>query len=230
MSDLIQQLIDKQIEESISVKQTLARSPQATRSIQQAAQRCVDVYRNNHKILIAGNGGSAADAQHMAAELSGRFNFDRPGIPAIALTANSSAVTAIGNDYGYHKIFSRQIQAFGQPGDLFLGISTSGNSQNVLEAVEQARISGLETIGLTGAAPSGLSEMCDICIQIPSVDTARIQECHILIVHLLCAAVEETLFGKDYRQADKRPSLHQVARDVESRTVNSEPALLRAAS
>ena len=230
MSDLIQQLIDKQIEESISVKQTLARSPHVISAIRQTAQRCVDVYCKNHKILIAGNGGSAADAQHMAAELSGRFNFDRPGIPAIALTSNSSAVTAIGNDYGYHKVFSRQIQAFGQPGDLFLGISTSGNSQNVLEAIDQSKISGLQTIGLTGAAPSAMSEMCDVCIQIPSVDTARVQECHILIVHLLCAAVEETLFGKEYRPVGKRQSLQQVARDVESRTINPEPVLLRAAS
>ena len=225
MSNLIQQLIDQQIEESISVKQTLARSPHVIRAIQQAAKRCVGVYRKNHKILIAGNGGSAADAQHMAAELSGRFNFDRPGIPAIALTANSSAVTAIGNDYGYHRIFSRQVQSFGQPGDLFLGISTSGNSKNVLEAVEQAKISGLETIGLTGAAPSELSKMCDVCIQIPSVDTARVQECHILIVHLLCAAVEETLFGHDYRQVEKSLSLQQAIRDTECRSINPEPTL-----
>lgn len=214
MSDIIQQLIDKQIEDSILVKQALAGSSQIMNVVREAAGRCISVYRNNRKILAAGNGGSAADAQHMVAELSGRFRFDRPGIPAIALTANSSAVTAISNDYGYHKVFSRQIQALGQPGDLFMALSTSGNSQNMLEAVEQARVSGLGTIGLTGAAPSELSKLCDICIQVPSLDTARVQECHILIIHLLCAAVEETLFGKEYGQLTNR-SQFPLARDPE---------------
>ena len=198
MESFIPQLINEQIAEAILVKQSLARSPEVMDVIGQAARRCVAVYERKRKLLIAGNGGSAADAQHMAAELSGRFGFDRPAIPAIALTTNSSAVTAISNDYGYDKIFSRQIQAYGQPGDLFVGLSTSGNSSNVVSAIEQCKISGVETIGLTGAAPSRMSETCDICIQIPSTCTARIQECHILIVHLLCAAVEESLFGEEF--------------------------------
>lgn len=209
MKNLIRRLIDEQLQEAILVKESLAHSPEVIEAIQQAARKCVEVYERGNKILIAGNGGSAADGQHMAAELSGRFNFDRPGIPAIALTANSSAVTAIGNDYGYDKIFSRQVQAYAQRGDLFIGISTSGNSQNVAEAIEQCQASGLETVGLTGAAESKMSAACDVCIRIPSTKTARIQECHILIVHLLCAAVEESLFGEQFgpaaaRTADRR--------------------------
>ena len=193
---LIKQLVDEQIAESVLVKQALADSPEAISAIREAARRCVAVYQRGNKILIAGNGGSAADAQHMAAELSGRFNFDRPGIPAIALTANSSAITAIANDYGYEKVFSRQTQAYGQPGDLLVGISTSGNSPNILTAIEQCQRQEMETIGLTGSAGGKMAEACDVCIQIPSKSTPRVQECHILVVHMLCAAVEEVLFGQ----------------------------------
>lgn len=195
MRNLIKQLISEQIAEAVSVKQALADSPEVLAAIQQAAQRCVAVYQRGNKILIAGNGGSAADAQHMAAELSGRFNFDRPGIPAIALTANSSAVTAIANDYGYEKVFSRQAQAYGQPGDLFVGISTSGNSKNILAAIEHCKANKMETVALTGMGGGKMAEICDVAIQIPSQSTPRVQECHILIVHMLCAAVEEVLFG-----------------------------------
>ena len=194
--------------ESVLVKQALADSPEAITAIQEAARRCVAVYQRGNKILIAGNGGSAADAQHMAAELSGRFNFDRPGIPAIALTANSSAVTSIANDYGYEKVFSRQTQAYGQPGDLLVGISTSGNSPNILMAIEQCQLQEMETIGLTGSAGGKMAAACDVCIQIPSESTPRVQECHILVVHMLCAAVEEVLFGQHEpvrRDRQKRP-------------------------
>ena len=224
MSNLIQQLINEQIEDSILVKQTLARSPHILDAVKAASELCVAVYRQNCKILIAGNGGSAADAQHMAAELSGRFNFDRPGIPAIALTANSSVVTAVGNDYSYAQVFSRQVQALGQANDLFLGISTSGNSSNVVEAAKQAKLSGLKTIGLTGTAQSKLSEICDVCVQVPSTNTARVQECHILIVHLLCGAVEETLFGESYGLLDRREV--PLAKDPELTQQGSVPALL----
>lgn len=197
MRSLIKQLINEQIAESVLVKQAIASSPETLSAIQQAAQKCVAVYQRGNKILIAGNGGSAADAQHMAAELSGRFNFDRPGIPAMALTANSSAMTAIANDYGYEKVFSRQVQAFSQRGDLFIGISTSGNSQNILTAVEECQQQGIESIGLTGISGGDMASACNICIRIPSKSTPRVQECHILIVHMLCAAVEEVLFGKN---------------------------------
>lgn len=196
MRSLIKQLINEQVAEAVDVKRRLASSPETIAAIQQAAQRCVAVYQRGNKILIAGNGGSAADAQHMAAELSGRFNFDRPGIPAIALTANTSAITAIANDYGYEKVFSRQAQAYGQPGDLFVGISTSGNSTNILAAMEHCRNNKIETISLTGLGGGKMAAASDVCIQIPSKSTPRVQECHILIVHMLCAAVEEVLFGE----------------------------------
>ncbi|MGB3298420.1 MAG: D-sedoheptulose 7-phosphate isomerase [Phormidesmis sp.] len=205
MKSLIKQLVDEQIAESVLVKQALASSPEVITAIQEAAQKCVAVYQRGNKILIAGNGGSAADAQHMAAELSGRFNFDRPGIPAIALTANSSAVTAIANDYGYEKVFSRQTEAYGQAGDLFIGISTSGNSKNILAAIAQCQAQNMETIGLTGSTGGQMAQACDVCIQIPSQSTPRVQECHILVVHLLCAAVEEVLFG-EYSGGNKTPS------------------------
>jgi D-sedoheptulose 7-phosphate isomerase len=195
MKSLVQQIIDNELKEAVVVKQALANSPAVIAAIQQAAQMCVAAYEGGHKILIAGNGGSAADAQHMAAELSGRFNFDRPGIPAIALTSNTSAVTAIANDYGYDRVFSRQVQAYGQPGDVFVGISTSGNSTNIVTAIDQCKTMGIETIGLTGALGGKMLAACDVCIQIPSERTARVQECHILIVHMLCAVVEESLFG-----------------------------------
>jgi len=202
MKSLIQKLINEQIAESVLVKQAIAQSPETILAIQQAAQKCVAVYQRGNKILIAGNGGSAADAQHMAAELSGRFNFDRPGIPAMALTANSSAITAIANDYGYEKVFSRQVQAFSKHGDLFVGISTSGNSSNILLAVEECQQQGVESIGLTGISGGKMAEVCDVCVRIPSKSTPRVQECHILIVHMLCAAVEEVLFGKQTSAED----------------------------
>lgn len=218
MKNFIQRLIKEQVAESVLVKQALADSPEAMTAIQRAAQKCVAVYQRGNKILIAGNGGSAADAQHMAAELSGRFNFDRPGIPAIALTANSSAITAIANDYGYEKVFSRQAQAYGVPGDLFVGISTSGNSKNILMAIDECQQQGMETIGLTGLAGGTMAQACDVCIQIPSKSTPRVQECHILIVHMLCAVVEEILFGQN---TDK-------SADTETQPAYSSPVLLSA--
>ncbi|MEM9947023.1 MAG: D-sedoheptulose 7-phosphate isomerase [Cyanobacteria bacterium P01_D01_bin.36] len=196
MTILVQQLVNEQVREAARIGQAMVESAPTVSAIQQAADRCVEIYKNGRKILVAGNGGSAADAQHMAAELSGRFNIDRPGLPAIALTANSSAVTAIGNDYGYDKVFSRQAQAQGQAGDLFIGISTSGNSGNLLAAIEECKAQGITTVGITGRSGGKMAEVCDICIRVPADSTARIQECHIVIVHILCAAVEESLFGE----------------------------------
>ena len=146
-------------------------------------------------MLFAGNGGSAADAQHLAGELVSRFGFDRPGIPAIALTTDTSILTAIGNDYGFERLFERQLQAQGVSGDVFVGISTSGNSGNVIRALQYARQAGIRTIGLTGAGGGKMKEWCDLCIEVPSVETPRIQEVHILIGHILCCITEEKLFG-----------------------------------
>ena len=153
-------------------------------------------YRTGHKALFFGNGGSAGDAQHLAAEFVGRYLRQRRPLPALALNANSSAVTAIGNDYGYEEVFARQMEALATPGDVAVAISTSGNSPNVIHAVLCARRLGLYTIGLTGASGGRLRELVDSLIAVPSDETPRIQECHILAGHALCDAVEEDLCGQ----------------------------------
>lgn len=149
--------------------------------------------KGGNKILIAGNGGSAADAQHFAAELVGRFLLERRGLPAIALTTDSSIMTSVGNDYDFDRIFSRQIEALGNSGDVFVGISTSGNSKNIIEAVKEAKIKGVKTIGLLGRDGGKLADMCDISIVIPYSKTARIQETHIMTIHLMCEVIEKEL-------------------------------------
>jgi len=195
MGNLIVSSIEENLKQSYEVKEKLLKDTQVKTEIQEVVERCIAVYRRGNKTLIAGNGGSASDSQHMAAELSGRFNFDRPGLPSIALTTNTSALTAISNDYGYDKIFSRQVQANGVEGDMFIGLSTSGNSLNILKAIEECQKKGIITVGLTGASGYKLAEVCDNCIMVPSESTPRIQEAHILIIHLICAVVEESLFG-----------------------------------
>ena len=154
--------------------------------------RCL---QSGNRLLLFGNGGSAADAQHLAAEFVGRFAVERAGLPAIALTTDSSILTAVGNDYGFEQIFARQIQALGRPGDVAVAISTSGNSANVLEGVKEARKRNLKTIGLSGKDGGALAQQADVAITIPSTSTARIQECHIAIGHLFCELVETELFG-----------------------------------
>jgi D-sedoheptulose 7-phosphate isomerase len=145
------------------------------------------------KLLIAGNGGSAADAQHIAAELTGRFQRERRPLPALALHANSSALTAIGNDYGYEHVFARELTAHARPGDVFLAISTSGNSKNILRAIEAARQNKMRVIGLTGESGGAMRTACDLCLRVPSKSTARIQEMHITIGHAICELLEEEL-------------------------------------
>ncbi|MBI3802382.1 MAG: D-sedoheptulose 7-phosphate isomerase [Nitrospirae bacterium] len=161
--------------------------------IAQAADWIVQSYRNGGKLILFGNGGSAGDAQHIAAELVGRFERERRALPAIALTTNSSTLTAIGNDYDYSKIFSRQVEAWAGPADVVIGISTSGNSSNVLEGIATAKAKGAKTIGLTGEKGGKLGSQVDLCLKVPSSSTARIQESHILIGHLLCLLVEQSL-------------------------------------
>jgi len=158
-----------------------------------AANALVSAYRAGHKALFFGNGGSAADAQHLAGEFLGRYLRERSPLPAVALSENASAVTAIANDYGFEHVFSRQLQALGVPGDVAIGISTSGNSQNVVEAIMCARKMGLYTIGLTGASGGRMRDLVDTLIAVPSGETPRIQECHILVGHALCDAVEQTM-------------------------------------
>jgi D-sedoheptulose 7-phosphate isomerase len=147
--------------------------------------------------LLAGNGGSAADAQHIAAEFVNRFNFDRHGLPAIALTTDTSVLTSIANDYSYDRIFARQLETLGNAGDVFIGISTSGNSRNIVEALKVCKKEEIVTIGLTGSSGGQMKDLCDICIQVPSDETPRIQEVHSLIGHIVCFIVEEELFGKN---------------------------------
>jgi D-sedoheptulose 7-phosphate isomerase len=188
----LQAVISQRIEASIAVKQRLLRH---TKICAEVAERIIRAFRRGNKVLIFGNGGSAADAQHIAAEFVGRYYLDRPALPAQALTENTSSLTAIGNDYAYDQIFSRQIEAFGQAGDVAIGISTSGNSRNVIEALRAAKPKDMVTVAMTGESGGQLKEEADYCICVPSRDTPRIQEAHILLGHVLSELVEQAIFG-----------------------------------
>ena len=163
-------------------------------TIQKAAEACVSCMNQKGKILLAGNGGSAADAQHIAGVFVSRFAFDRPGLSAFALTTDTSILTAVGNDYGYEKLFSRQVQSHGKAGDFFIGYSTSGKSPNILKAFEEARSLGLITIGMTGNRGGPMRELCDYLLEVPSSDTPKIQEGHLVLGHILCGLVESAIF------------------------------------
>ncbi len=160
-----------------------------------AARLVADALGRGNKVMFCGNGGSAADSQHLAAELVGRYRRNRPGWPALALTVDTSALTAIGNDFGFEAVFSRQVEALGRPGDVLIAISTSGRSPNVLRAVETARALGLKTVGFAGRDGGPLAALVDVALVVPSDDTARVQECHITLGHILCDLVEEALLG-----------------------------------
>lgn len=162
--------------------------------VEAAAQACVNAMSNGRKVLLAGNGGSAADAQHIAGEFVSRFAFDRPGLPAIALTTDTSILTAIGNDYGYVKLFARQVQAHAQSGDIFIAYSTSGKSPNVIAALQEANNRGVVCIGMTGNRGGPMKELCDHYLDVPSADTPKIQEGHAVLGHILCGLVERALF------------------------------------
>jgi len=181
--------------ESAAVKQAVAES--AAEAVARAAALCIASLQAGGKILLFGNGGSASDAQHIAAELTGRLSRERPALPAIALTANTSDLTAIGNDYGFDHVFTRLVQAHARPGDVAVALSTSGNSPNVLAAVKEARERGLTTVGLVGKDGGKLAPLVDCAVVVPSQDTQRIQECHITIGHALCELVDEALFPRE---------------------------------
>lgn len=191
VSDLAVLLRDG-IAESIKTKQALLEA-QYMEAIAAVAGVLVSAYQKNQKLVIFGNGGSAADAQHIAAELVGRYRMERRALQAESLTVNTSILTAIANDYSYETIFSRQIEAIGRLGDAAMGISTSGNSPNVLRGIETARGLGMITIGLTGRRGGKLKTMADYCICVPSDETARIQECHIMLGHLWCDVIERSV-------------------------------------
>ncbi len=194
-----EQRIGKLIEASIATKQSLLERVDILTTVAKASEILVSALRQGNKVLLFGNGGSAADAQHIAAELVGRFAFDRPALPALALSVNSSCVTAIGNDYGFEKVFSRQLEALARSGDVAIGISTSGNSPNVLWAMSTAKKIGLHTIALTGSTGGKLKAAVDHCICVPSNETPRIQECHILIGHIVSELVEREIFHEEGR-------------------------------
>ena len=188
---MMEKIVEQIFSESIAVKQeTLKKNlPQ----IVDAAGIIIKALENQHKILLCGNGGSAADSQHIAAEFVGRFQKERKAWPAIALTTDTSALTALGNDYSFDIVFSRQLEALGQKGDVLIAISTSGNSKNVLEAVKKAKILGIQTVGVTGGSGGQLASLCDVAIVAASPQTARIQESHLCIFHAICELVENAL-------------------------------------
>ncbi|HHD75952.1 MAG TPA: D-sedoheptulose 7-phosphate isomerase [Campylobacterales bacterium] len=163
------------------------------KDLEKASSIAVETLRRGNKILFCGNGGSAADAQHIAAELSGRYKTERKGLPGIALTTNTSSLTAIGNDYGYDRIFDRQTEAFANEGDLLIGISTSGNSENVISALKLAKEIGCQTVGFSGRDGGKMNEVCDVNLIVPSDDTPRIQEMHILFGHTICQVIDDEL-------------------------------------
>lgn len=182
------------IRESASVLNLMADDSALLATLEAAVSQCVATLRAGGKILFMGNGGSAADAQHLAGELVSRFEFDRPGLASIALTTDTSILTAIGNDYGYEMLFSRQVQALGRAGDVLVGISTSGNSPNVIKALQTAREMGIHTVGMTGNRECKMIECADLCLRAPSPDTPLIQQCHITLGHILCREIELAMF------------------------------------
>lgn len=179
---------------SIGVQELLLGKKEILSVIADVCKLMIAAFRRGNKVVLFGNGGSAADAQHLAAEFVGRFTFVRPALPALALNANSSSVTAIANDWGFDKVFSRQIEALAREGDVAFGISTSGQSPNVLQAMSTARKMALHTVGLTGSSGEQLKDVADHCICVPSAETPRIQECHILIGHIIAELVEQAIF------------------------------------
>ena len=187
--------IKKYITDSLDVKTSLLHDAALLNKIEHAVEIIINSYKQNNKVIVAGNGGSAADAQHMAGEFVSRFYFDRPALPAIAITTDSSIITAIGNDYGYDKIFLRQIEAHAKSGDVYIAISTSGNSINIIKSLKICKQLNVSTIGLTGKKYASMDQYCDIMLKVDSDETPRVQEAHLLIEHIICALVEKSLFA-----------------------------------
>jgi len=185
------EIIEQRFEEHLRLVQKVRNSKKLMKEIALAAAIMKVALASGHKIMFCGNGGSAADSQHWAAEIVGRFQKERKGLPAIALTVDTSILTAIANDYGYDRIFARQVEALGNAGDVLVAVSTSGSSANVLAAIEEAKTKGIKTIGMTAAGGGKMAEVCDVCLVIPDKVTARAQEVHGLIGHILCEIVEE---------------------------------------
>lgn len=194
------------LQESLWVKERILADGSLLETIARAGSLLVQTFKEGKKVLLCGNGGSAADAQHIAAELTGRFLKDRPPLDAEALHGNTSFLTAVANDYSFTEVFARIIRARGRPGDLLIAISTSGNSPNILKALATARAMGMRTLGLSGETGGEMSPLCDLLIRVPSRETPRIQEAHITIGHILCAWVEQKLFGGGMTQFNLKES------------------------
>lgn len=184
------------IRASVSVKEKLLADETLVHTIKNITEKIITAFNKGNKVLFCGNGGSAADAQHLAAEFSGRFYTDRNPLPSEALHCNTSYLTAVANDYGYEFVYSRLLKGMGREGDILVGLSTSGNSANIIKAFEQARSMGITTVSFTGASGGHMKDLSDILMNVPSSDTPRIQECHIMVGHIVCQLVEEQLFNK----------------------------------
>lgn len=195
--------IREEIQKTRATMQLVAEDSALLSIAEKIANQCIASLRSGGKILFAGNGGSAADSQHLAAELVSRLRYDRPGLASIALTTDTSALTAIGNDYSFENLFSRQVEAIGQKGDVLIGISTSGKSPNILKAFDAARAKGIITIGFAGRLAPMMEERCDLVMNIPSKETPKIQECHIMMGHIICALIEEDIYGEQYNPMRK---------------------------
>ena len=189
-------LIQDRIQLSISVKQALLADASLIDRISSFSKLLEETYRSGGKVLFCGNGGSAGDAQHLAAELSGRFYLNRAPLYAEALHVISSYVTAVANDFGYEEVYARMVEACGRPGDVLVAISTSGNSPNIIRAIDRAKLLGMVVVGMTGATGGKMADLCDLLVNIPSEDTPRIQESHILVGHIICELVEKSLFSQ----------------------------------
>jgi D-sedoheptulose 7-phosphate isomerase len=193
----LREYISARINDTQQIMSAMLTNENILSSIEKVVNACINSLQTGGKILFAGNGGSAADAQHMAGEFVSRFAFDRPGLAAIALTTDTSILTAISNDYGYECLFARQIQALGNKGDIFIGYSTSGKSPNILLAFEEARVKGLICVGLTGNHGGSMNDLCDHLLEVPSGDTPKIQEGHLVLGHIICGLVEKAIFKGD---------------------------------
>lgn len=195
--------IQTEIQKLLFVLGEIQQDKNLLQTVDHIAKSCVHALQQGNKILLAGNGGSAADSQHLAAELVVRLCYDRPGIAAIALTTDTSILTAIGNDTSFENIFSRQIETIGRPGDIFIGISTSGKSPNILRAFDAARQQQMTTIAFTGKQAPLLVERCDMILNIPCTETSKIQECHIMFGHIICGLIENMMYGAEYDHAER---------------------------
>jgi len=200
--------IQDEIQKLSSLLEQIQKNSQLLMTVEKIVDQCAQALKQGKKILFAGNGGSAADSQHLAAELVSRLNYNRPGLAALALTTDTSVLTAIGNDTTFEHVFSRQIESLGQPGDIFIGISTSGKSPNILRALDTARAKHITTVGFTGMQAPLMAERCDWILHVPSAETQKIQECHIMFGHIIFALVEDVMFGAEYNP------LHKSAAEV----------------